>query len=258
MCGCFALMHVYPSVPDEGERDLGWERPDEGERSSGGAVVGGSDLQAKLNSLKALTEDVASEKHSLCLLQTRHAGGADTRVSRGPHTDPCALESHVTISLHLFSLNANHNANSGWVTGRHLYMRSISISGSSWCSFILTVSERIMWRLKTRSWTCGRETYKHFPSFIPNNWMSLEAICEKLLELWQQVTAILWVWQREGTLQLTALWAGMRSSSRESREHSRDLSLRLTVSWCDCWKNRQELPPSMLQMSRTNQPDELF
>lgn len=44
----------------------------------------------------------------------------------------------------------------------YLYMRSISISGSSWCSFILTVSERIIWRLKTRSWTCSRETYKHF------------------------------------------------------------------------------------------------
>lgn len=38
----------------------------------------------------------------------------------------------------------------------YLYMRSISISGSSWCSFILTVSERIMCRLNTRSWTCER------------------------------------------------------------------------------------------------------
>lgn len=34
-----------------------------------------------------------------------------------------------------------------------LYMRSSNISGSSWNSFILTVSERIMWRLKTRSLT---------------------------------------------------------------------------------------------------------
>lgn len=38
----------------------------------------------------------------------------------------------------------------------YLYMRSISISGSSWCSFILTVSERIMCRLNTRSWTWKR------------------------------------------------------------------------------------------------------
>ncbi len=35
----------------------------------------------------------------------------------------------------------------------YLYMRSINISGSSWCSFILTVSDRIMCRLNTRSWT---------------------------------------------------------------------------------------------------------
>ena len=35
----------------------------------------------------------------------------------------------------------------------HLYMRSMSISGSSWCSFIFTVSVRIMCRLNIRSWT---------------------------------------------------------------------------------------------------------
>ena len=37
----------------------------------------------------------------------------------------------------------------------HLYMRSMSISGSSWCSFIFTVSVRIMCRLNIRSWTWG-------------------------------------------------------------------------------------------------------
>lgn len=42
-----------------------------------------------------------------------------------------------------------------WVL--HLYMRSINISGSSWCSFIFTVSDRIMCRLKTRSWTWKQE-----------------------------------------------------------------------------------------------------
>lgn len=38
----------------------------------------------------------------------------------------------------------------------YLYIRSISISGSSWCSFILTVSDRIIWRLNTKSWTCEK------------------------------------------------------------------------------------------------------
>lgn len=33
----------------------------------------------------------------------------------------------------------------------HRYMRSMSISGSSWCSFIFTVSVRIMCRLNMRS-----------------------------------------------------------------------------------------------------------
>lgn len=50
---------------------------------------------------------------------------------------------------HLLSLQCNEY-------GLYLYIRSISISGSSWCSFILTVSERIMWRLNTRSWTCKK------------------------------------------------------------------------------------------------------
>lgn len=40
----------------------------------------------------------------------------------------------------------------------HLYMRSMSISGSSWCSFIFTVSVRIMCRLNIRSWTWSRGT----------------------------------------------------------------------------------------------------
>lgn len=39
----------------------------------------------------------------------------------------------------------------------YLYIRSISISGSSWCSFILTVSDRIIWRLNTKSWTCEKK-----------------------------------------------------------------------------------------------------
>lgn len=43
----------------------------------------------------------------------------------------------------------------------YLYMRSTSISGSSWCSFIFTVSDRIMCRLNTRSWTCEEKDYFH-------------------------------------------------------------------------------------------------
>lgn len=44
----------------------------------------------------------------------------------------------------------------------YLYIKSTSISGSSWCSFILTVSDRIIWRLNTRSWTWnGREWNKY-------------------------------------------------------------------------------------------------
>lgn len=56
----------------------------------------------------------------------------------------------------------------------YLYMRSISISGSSWCSFILTVSDRIMCRLNTRSWTCKIKNedlellLPHLPASIRN------------------------------------------------------------------------------------------
>lgn len=47
----------------------------------------------------------------------------------------------------------------------YLYIKSMSISGSCWCSFIFTVSVRIMCRLKTRSWTCINITLlKYFPS----------------------------------------------------------------------------------------------
>lgn len=44
---------------------------------------------------------------------------------------------------------------SKWWASQYLYIRSMSISGSCWCSFILTVSVRIMCRLNTRSWTCS-------------------------------------------------------------------------------------------------------
>lgn len=49
----------------------------------------------------------------------------------------------------------------------HLYMRSISISGSSWCSFILTVSDRIMCRLNTRSWTWKDKKWRPWETASP-------------------------------------------------------------------------------------------
>jgi len=42
----------------------------------------------------------------------------------------------------------------------YLYMRSMSISGSFWNSFILTVSERILFRFLKSSSTCGDKTNK--------------------------------------------------------------------------------------------------
>lgn len=37
----------------------------------------------------------------------------------------------------------------------HLYIKSSSISGSSWNSFIFTVSDSIIWRLNNKSLTCS-------------------------------------------------------------------------------------------------------
>ena len=42
----------------------------------------------------------------------------------------------------------------------YLYMRSISISGSSWNSLIFTVSYRMLFRLQSSSSTCKRWVYK--------------------------------------------------------------------------------------------------
>lgn len=74
------------------------------------------------------------------------------RSKTAPKSSPvraqmCSIWAQIQVEhWHLLSLQCQ----------LYLYIRSISISGSSWCSFILTVSDRIIWRLNTKSWTCEK------------------------------------------------------------------------------------------------------
>lgn len=65
-------------------------------------------------------------------------------------------------------------------------MRSMSISGSCWCSFILTVSVRIMCRLNTRSWTLNfKSTTQYFSKLL-----SLLAAPDRIFYKWHYIPAL--------------------------------------------------------------------
>lgn len=65
-------------------------------------------------------------------------------------TDRVCHSLSLKCIVQLTSLQNFLSSNSKWI---HLYMRSISISGSSWNSLIFTVSDRMLFRLHSSSST---------------------------------------------------------------------------------------------------------
>lgn len=106
--------------------------------------------------LLSLSKSMSTSQRLPCnvLTTAAWAPGDRSAVLKGECTQAQQIRVCHSLSLkcvvQLTSLQNFLSSNSKWI---HLYMRSISISGSSWNSLIFTVSDRMLFRLHSSSST---------------------------------------------------------------------------------------------------------